>query len=174
MDDTGDFVRSLGLPFLAHRLRRASELILEGSSEALRRYDYAGPARSASTLLLLDELGSASITEIASRLRLSHPLIIKLCRALAEARLVREEGDTKDRRRRLIALTEEGRAQVRRINSFSRALSETFSEMFAEAGADLFEAVEKFEAAAARTPVASRIDAALKKQDTVSSRGGKA
>ena len=105
-----DFVRSLGLPFMAHRLRRLSELILEGSSAALRGAGFEGPARAGSTLLLLRGNGPTGITEIAYRLRLSHPLIIKLTGALAQAGLVRDESDPADSRRRLIALTESGAA----------------------------------------------------------------
>jgi DNA-binding MarR family transcriptional regulator len=156
-----DFVRALGLPFLAHRLKRASELILEGSTAALRRHGFDSPARSGSTLLLLDALGAMGVTEIAYRLGLSHPLIIKLAAAMAAAGLVRDESDPKDHRRRLIALTDKGRAEAGRMAQFSAALAGVFSDMFAEAGADLFAALERFEAAAAARPLATRIEAAL-------------
>jgi DNA-binding MarR family transcriptional regulator len=159
-----DFVRSLGLPFLAHRLRRASELIVEGSSEALCRFGFDGPARSVSTLLLLKTNGATSITEIAHRLRLSHPLIIKLAEALAGAGLVRAERDPQDQRRRLITLTARGEAEVERIEAFLYAIAGVFTEIFAEGGADLFAALERFEAAMERTPIARRIDRVLEEQ----------
>lgn len=156
-----DFVRSLGLAFLAHRLKRASETILEGSTEALRRQGFSSPARSGSTLLLLREHGPTGITEIAWRLRLSHPLIIKLAAAMAAAGLVRDEKDPVDHRRRLIALTDKGRAEAERIDAFSRALERTFETMFEDAGADLFDALERFEAAAQAWPLADRLEEAL-------------
>jgi DNA-binding MarR family transcriptional regulator len=156
-----DFVRSLGLPFLAHRLRRLSELILQGSSEGLRRIGFAGPARAGSTLLLLRDNGPTGITEIAYRLRLSHPLIIKLAAALAEARLVEDQGDPADNRRRLLALTAEGEAEAARVERFSAALGRVFGAMFGETGADLFAAVERFEAAAEARPIAARLEAEL-------------
>jgi DNA-binding MarR family transcriptional regulator len=156
-----DFVRSLGLSFLAHRLKRASETILEGSAAALRRHGFASPARAGSTLLLLREQGPTAVTEIACRLRLSHPLIIKLTAAMAAAQLVRDEADPKDNRRRLIALTETGAAEAARFHAFARALGRTFEAMFAEAGADLFAALGRFEAAAEGRPIAARLEAAL-------------
>src|SRR6185436_19584024 len=125
-----DFVRALGLPFMAHRLRRLSELILEGSSQALRRAGLEGPARAGSTLLLLRANGPTGITEIAYRLRLSHPLIIKLTAAMAKAGLVRDQVDPKDHRRRLVALTAKGEAEAERVEAFSHALVRTFSDMF--------------------------------------------
>jgi DNA-binding MarR family transcriptional regulator len=156
-----DFVRSLGLAFLAHRLRRASELILEGSAEALRDFGIAAPPRAGSTLLLLRAHGPMGITEIAFRLRLSHPLIIGLTDALAGEGLVAAETDPKDRRRRLIALTPKGEAEAARFDTFLRALVQAFEGMFEESGADLFAALEKFEAVAEARPVAGRIAAAL-------------
>ena len=156
-----DFVRSLGLPFMAHRLRRLSELILEGSSGALRGAGFEGPARAGSTLLLLRANGPTGITEIAYRLRLSHPLIIKLAAALAAAGLVRDESDPADSRRRLIALTRKGETEAARIAAFSAALGRTFEAMFAESGADLYAALERFEAAAEARPIATRLEAEL-------------
>src|SRR6185295_17675902 len=125
----------------------------EGSSEALRRAGFEGPARAGSTLLLLQSNGPTGITEIAYRLRLSHPLIIKLAAALAAAGLVRDESDPADSRRRLIALTEKGAVEAARIARFSATLARTFETMFAEAGADLYAALERFEAAAEARPI---------------------
>lgn len=159
-----DFVRALGLPFMAHRLRRLSELILEGSSAVLRGAGLEGPARAGSTLLLLRENGPTSITEIAYRLRLSHPLIIKLAAALAAAGLVEDESDPADSRRRLIALTGKGTAEAARIAQFSAALGRVFAAMFEEAGADLYVALERFEAAAEARPIGARLEAELHKQ----------
>jgi len=156
-----DFVRSLGLPFLAHRLRRASELILEGTSVMLRRAGLESPARAGSTLLLLRDNGPTGITEIAYRLRLSHPLIIKLVASLAAAGLVRDESDRKDNRRRLIALTAKGEAEAERIVAFLAAVGRTFEAMFEEAGSDLLAALERFEAAAEERPIAERLEAEL-------------
>jgi DNA-binding MarR family transcriptional regulator len=156
-----DFVRSLGLPFLAHRLRRASELILEGSAEALRGFGSAAPTRAGSTLLLLRAHGPMGITEIAFRLRLSHPLISRLTDALAGEGLVSAETDPKDQRRRLIALTPKGEAEASRLEAFSQALARAFEAMFAESGVNLFAAIERFEAVAEARPVADRLAAEL-------------
>ena len=163
-----DFVRALGLPFMAHRLRRLSELILEASSAVLCGAGLEGPARAGSTLLLLRENGPTSITEIAYRLRLSHPLIIKLAAALAAAGLVRDESDPADSRRRLIALTKKGEAEAVRIEHVSAALGRTFTAMFAEAGADLYAALERFELAAEARPIAARLEAELAKEREIS------
>ena len=152
-----DYIRSLGLPFLAHRLRRASELILEGTSAVRPKLGIKGPARSASTLLLLREHGPMGVTEIAYRLRLSHPLLIKLTGALAEEGLVTHRSDPKDNRRRLISLTQAGVEQAERISEFTVSIGRMLESLFGEMGVDLLDAVERLEAAAERRPIDARM-----------------
>jgi DNA-binding MarR family transcriptional regulator len=163
-----DFVQTLGLPFLAHRLKRVSEAILEGSSEALRAEGFAAPARAGSTLLLLRANGPTGITEIAYRLRLSHPLIIKLTAALAGTGLVEDRADPRDQRRRLIALTAKGEAEAERFDAFLKRIAQTFEAMFRETGADLFESLERFEAAVEARPIAERLEAELQREGEMS------
>ena len=156
-----DFIRSLGLGFLAHRLKRTSELILEESAAALRPSGLEVPSRGASTITLLRNEGPRSITEIAFRLQLSHPLVIQLTNRLERARLVRSRPDKTDARRRLISLTKQGEEVADRIFQFSDALADTFAEMFEEAGKDLLAALEGFEAASSRRSIAQRVTAHL-------------
>src|SRR5947208_2023771 len=103
--DHENFVHGLGLAFLAHRLKRTSELILEQSSAARRKIGFDVPTRSGSTLLLLSREGPTSITEIAFKLRFSHPFVITLCERLIAAGLAESTRDSRDARRRIIKLT---------------------------------------------------------------------
>lgn len=169
--DEGDFITSLGPAFLAHRLRRASELILEGTSEILRKRGFDGPARSLSMMLLLRERGPVGVTELAFRLRLSHPMIIKLARALTAAGLARDVADPADQRRRMIALTERGLAQAAIAEATIAGVERTFATMSAEAGSDLFAALQAFEARAAARPIAERIEGALGMRDSAQGEG---
>ena len=153
-----DFVRSLGLAFLAHRLRRASETILEGTSGFLAASGSAAPARSISTLLLLRRIGPAGVTAIAQRLRLSHPLIIKLTSALIAAGYAEQRADPTDNRRRLIALTPAGEAEVERLEHLLGAVERMLRALFEETGVDLFDAIERFETATDAVPVGARLE----------------
>jgi DNA-binding MarR family transcriptional regulator len=152
-----DYVHSLGLPFLAHRLRRVAESIVEQTSFALADVGFPAPARSISTLTLLRDRGPLGVTEIASCLRVSHPLIIKLVAALMNAGLVSQVDDPADRRRRLIELTPAGISQAERAEAFSQVLARTFADIFRESGSNLFEALEAFEGAVERRPLAARL-----------------
>jgi DNA-binding MarR family transcriptional regulator len=162
-----DFVQDLGLPFLAHRLRRASEAILEGTTSLLRTEGFNGPARSVSILLLLKEHGPLGITEIAYWLRLSHPLIIKMAAALEEGGYVVQHRDPKDNRRRLIALMEKGVEQADRIEEISAIIAQGLRNLFEEMGTDLLDAVARFETAVASCPMGRRFQHAKREKQGV-------
>jgi DNA-binding MarR family transcriptional regulator len=103
---------------------------VEGTAAFLRTEGFAAPARSMSTLLLLKRNGALSITEIAYWLKLSHPLIIKLTKGLADAGYVKQQSDPKDNRRRMISLTAKGAQQADRVEEFTLTLADTFQDLF--------------------------------------------
>ena len=153
-----DFVDTLGTAFTAHRLRRASELILEGTGPFVRAHGITAPPRAVSMLLLLDIDGSCSITEIAHRLRLSHPFIVKLTDTLVAQRLVREERDGKDQRRRLVRLTSKGHEEVARLRTLLESIDRVLTEIFDEIGTDIHEAIGKLERALEERPLLTRLE----------------
>jgi DNA-binding MarR family transcriptional regulator len=156
-DDADDFVAELGLPMTAHRLRRASELLVDAHARWLAEAGPAIPARAMSTLLLLDETGAQGVTAIARRLRLTHPLMIELTRALETAGLVSARGDPEDGRRRLLELTPSGRRAAAELRQRMRSLEGFYRALFDEIGVDLLDAVERLERAARKRPLIDRL-----------------
>jgi DNA-binding MarR family transcriptional regulator len=156
MTEDKDFIESLGLPFLAHRLRRASEMLLEGTAVFLRDSGIAAPPRSISTLLLLKREGPQGITQIAQRLRLTHPLIIKLVATLEEVGYVSSLPCPTDRRRRVVELTQTGLQQTDRIEEGIGDIASCLSGLFDETGVDLLDAVQRLEEAIRRKPMGER------------------
>jgi DNA-binding MarR family transcriptional regulator len=140
-----DFIESLGLPLFAHRLRRLSESLVEGGRQWLPYAGVTAPPKAGSTLLLLAAAGPLSVTEIATRLRLTHPLIIKLTRELSELGLVRIEQDARDGRRRPVSLTAEGLWQAALLKDVNRRLAVVYQQIFEQAGVDGFAAVVAIE-----------------------------
>lgn len=153
----GDFIASLGLPFLSHRFKRASALINEGTTRLLREQGCTAPATSASTLLLLDQHGPLGIMEIAARLKLDHALITRMSSSLAESRYVDVETDSEDKRRRIVSLTSQGKEQAEKIRRINRIIAEAFQEIFEETGIDLLAAIERFEDALGEKSMVDRL-----------------
>jgi DNA-binding MarR family transcriptional regulator len=152
-----DFVESIGLPLFAHRLRRLSEVLVAAAPDWLPQAGVTAPAKAASTLTLLAAEGALSVTEIAQRLRLSHPLIIKLVRELEALGLASTAQDPTDGRRRPVSLTAAGRRQARRLAELNALIAEAYRGLFAEAGVDGLSAVERLEQALATRGMASRM-----------------
>lgn len=161
-----DFISTKGAPFLAHRLKRASELILEGTTQLIRERGGAGPARSASTILLLSEEGPLSIMEIAYRLRLTHPFIIRLISALIDVGYVQIDPDPADKRRKIVSLTPAGREQAALFRRLNMLLETTFQELFGETGTDLIEALNRLEAAIEKRSIAERVKVHAARQES--------
>ena len=147
MGEDTDFITKLGRPFLAHRFRRLSETFLDGYGRWLPGVGITAPPRALSTLLLLDDDGPLGVTAIAARLRLSHPLLIKLTGSLEAQGLTRTARDPEDGRRRLIALTEAGRDQATRIRRAVEILDRAYGELMDEIGIDLMEGCARAERA---------------------------
>lgn len=141
----GDFVSSQGLAFLAHRLRRLSEQLVEASGDWLREQGLRTPPRAVSTVQLLYRDGSLAITEIASELRFSHPLILKLADQLVSLGLAETAQDTCDRRRRMVTLTASGRAEAGQLLQTNRAIAASYAEVLNVAGFDALGLVEALE-----------------------------
>ena len=136
---TDDFIRAQGLPFLAHLLRRLSDRMVAEAGAFEAGLEIVAPPRTASTMLLLLTEGPQTVTGISARLRQSHPLVISWIKQLRALGLVTKSTDPKDGRRSLVALTEAGVAEAKRMAALSPVIGEAYAAVSAEAEADLFE-----------------------------------
>jgi DNA-binding MarR family transcriptional regulator len=152
-----DFIESLGPAYFAHRLRRLSEMLVEATTTELQAEGVTAPPKAGSTLTLLAAVPGLSVTEIAARLRLSHPLIVRLARELEALGLVRPQQDPDDGRRRGLFLTDEGFAQARRLRRLGERIAGAYARLFEDAGVDAFAAVVAIERSLARRGFAERL-----------------
>lgn len=138
-NDRLDFIRAQGLPFLAHVLRRISDQMVTAAGDWEEELGIRAPPRTASTIKLLDTQGEQSVTQIADKLRQSHPLVITWIRQLEKLKLVRSFADPQDGRRTLIALTAAGRTEARRMAEASEVIGRAYAKLLREADAEVFE-----------------------------------
>ena len=152
-----DYITALGRPFVAHRLRRLSELLVDGYAAWLPRFGVTAPARSLSTLILLSRDGPQGVTELADKLQFSHPLLIKMAARLEELGLVDISRDPQDGRRRPIRLTPTGEAEAQRILDAVHVLDRAYEELFQEVNADMLAIVSAMETACNREDFSARL-----------------
>lgn len=107
-----DVVRALGYLCLGTRFRRIGERLQADTQKIIDAYD--GPVQPALHPLLaaLDRLGPLGIGEIAEALGITQPGATRSVSELAKMGLVAAQAPPDDQRRRVITLTEAGRAAV--------------------------------------------------------------
>lgn len=154
---TQDFIESQGNALVAHRLRRSSELIVQQVGDVLATLAIDVPPRGASMMLLIDEEAPVGVVEISRRLRLSHPLIVRMAQRFTAAGLATIEADPGDARRRSIVPTAKGRRQAAMIRAFNAQLDSVIADLFAEIDAPLIAILDRLDAALADRPIAERV-----------------
>lgn len=147
MDGDQDFIESRGVGFLAHLLKRLHDEFVRGFQAWNEEVGLLAPPRTHSTLLALHEFGELSVTELASVLRQSHPLVITWIRQLKQLGLVRSAADRKDARRAVLSLTETGEKEIQRMQAVERVVEDTYRQLMAEADADVLDALWRMERA---------------------------
>ena len=152
-----DFISSHGRSFLAHRLRRSSELIVDQIGGELKRMGLAVPPRGASMLLLVDDEAPIGVVDISRRLRLSHPLIVRMARRFEALGLVMIDRDPQDARRKRLAPTPKGRAEAKALRDLNGRLAAMFDRLFDEIDCDVVAMLDRLDSALGRSPVAERL-----------------
>lgn len=154
-----DFIETQGNVFVAHRLRRVSDRIVDQVGEMLAAEGIDVPPRGASMLLMIDERDAIGVVEIAQRLRLSHPLIVRMAQRFEQLGLVEIEIDPDDARRRRLVPTEKGRREAEAIRTFNARLAVMFDTLFAEIDSPLVAVLDRLDAALKAAPITARMAA---------------
>ena len=152
-----DFVQQQGPAFLAHVLRRLSDELVRGGASWYPEAGVTAPPRTASTLIALDDYGPLGVTEIASLLRQSHPLVIGWIKQLTTLGLVATRSDPRDGRRSIVKLTKAGRGEVGRLRQALVIMGGASQRLMDEVFPDLFEALWRMDEALRRKSFVDRL-----------------
>ena len=152
-----DFIESLGSLTLAHRLKRMVQRLLDESAEIHERLGLPIKPRWGSTLLLLEAEGPLTVTEVAERLRLSHPAVVQSLDDMGDMGLVRRAKDEADGRRTVLSLTAKGRRWMKKLHGVWDHLEAVQEEVFSAAGGDLLGILARADAALDEESLAERV-----------------
>lgn len=152
-----DFVEQLGALTLDHRLRRLTETFLGVAQAVYQAQGLDFRPRWTSTFLLLDREGPLPLTEIAQRIRLTHPGVIGITDEMHRAGLVTYARDRGDGRRRLIGLTPAARRLKPALQRVWKQLAAAQANRFSAAGCDIMEVLSQVEDGLAARTLASEV-----------------
>lgn len=154
-DDLRAYTTQAGGAALGARLRRLSERIDREVGALYAARGEKMEQRWFGTLDLLDRFGPLAVVQLSQALGVTHVAVSQVRESLERAGLIRLERDPADARRRLLSLSEEGRALVARLRPLWQALSESARALDAEAGG-VVALLDRLEQALDRSSVAER------------------
>ena len=155
-------LKDYGGLLLGSRLKRISEALYAGVDTVYRAQGVELPSRCVPILLLLRDNGPMGITELASELGQSHPAVSQLSRTLLDHEVVSEKSDPADERRRLLALSPKGVAQLTRLGAIWQAVVAAVDDLSAGTQVDFLAALTAFDQGLEARGFADRISERLR------------
>lgn len=114
------------------------------------------PGYTTSIVQTLYHAGPQSISDLASRLQLSHQLASQRVQWLVREGFATAASSTEDRRIRIVKLTRAGRAEGDKLQRFLPKLEAAYDDVFEQLGVDLHDAVVRASAALAERRLTTR------------------
>jgi ribosomal protein S18 acetylase RimI-like enzyme/DNA-binding HxlR family transcriptional regulator len=153
-----DFLQELGYLAIASRMKRLTDGLLRGGSEAYGSLSLDFEPRWFTLYYLLHIQDSPmSIQEIADALKVSHPAVIQTAQMLVRRGLIRSFQDSEDRRKRRLALTSRGKELAVSLAPVWGCFQAAAAELFGDAGIDMLDAIQRIEAELDKEQMGSRI-----------------
>lgn len=153
-----DFVKELGYLAIASRMKRLTEHFMRGASQAYKSLGIDFEPRWFTVFYLIysqDE--PLSISEIADSLKISHPAVIQTTQMLIKKGLIKSFQDSQDRRVRRLAMTGKGKELVNFLIPIWNDFEAATAEIFAKAGVDMLDSIQRIETSLDEGDVGSRI-----------------
>lgn len=130
---------------IGSRLRHLTAKVTEDASRIYELYHVEFSPKWFPAFFVLSEGGEKAITEIAAEIGHSQPSVTKIIKEMAKAGLVKDNIQTKDKRRNVAGLTEEGKALAEKMRGQNADVAAAVESMMAEATHNLWEAIAEWE-----------------------------
>lgn len=135
----------LGSAVLGSRLRLLSERLLTDASEVFALFGVDLKTKWFPVFHFIVTHPSASVTDVAEGIGLSHPGVIKTLKELKAAGLIQEKKDPNDGRRRLLIISPKGEEVAEKIQRPMRAARAVMDEIILATDHDLIKALDNLE-----------------------------
>lgn len=158
-----DLLRDFGAMTFASRLKRLGDRL---KAEATKLYNAHGIEFNDSWFLvafLLSNNEGLSVSDMAEMLGISRAAISQMYRAMERNGLLVVHRDDRDRRRRLLYLTERGRSAVMALEPIWNAVGDCTDELIETTGQDVLRAITDLENELEKQNLFDRVNDHLKK-----------
>jgi DNA-binding MarR family transcriptional regulator/N-acetylglutamate synthase-like GNAT family acetyltransferase len=159
-----DLLRKLGALAIASRLRRLTEWLYKDGFRIYQELSLDFEPRWFPLFYLLKESGKISVTHAAQSLGLTHPAINQIAGEMSKRGLLQSTSDKKDKRKRLLHLTQKGKKALSSLESVWRDFESAANQLLNEAGGDFLAIVERLEEALKEKGMYERITQRVKER----------
>lgn len=143
--------------FVSNKLLRLVDLIADQGDDLLREAGITIPSRAVGCTLFIGDKGQVSLTDVAKALDEPHQLSAQRVESLIQLGLLERRDDPKDRRRKVLRLTKNGKVQYQRLRVRLAEIEQAFTDLYAEIDHDLSAILDRAIDALYRTPLLERI-----------------
>lgn len=152
-----DFIDDLGLLALGSRLRRLSDRIMSSGVVVYRSAKVGFEPRWFPVYRLLADHDRLTVGQCARELGLTHAAVSQTAKRLTERGLVEASVDAQDERRRLLSLSEQGRALLPELRELWADIESSLQDAVDYGGVDVLAAVQGLESALAVQSLSERV-----------------
>lgn len=157
-------IRDLGLLSLATRIKTLGESMLTDGQFIYSGLGVNFQPRWFGVFYILQEHGELPVTEVSSRVGLSHPAIIKIVESMEEAGLIDSSRNNRDARKRMIALSSKAKNLLPKLQPIWQALEAEQIEFYKKLGINILDVLSKIENELETKPVSQRVHERVRSQ----------
>ena len=147
----------LGELTLGSRLKKISDSLFDDVDATYQKQGIRLSSRCFPILFLLDANGDSGITQLAEQLGQAHSSVSQMSKKLITEGYIENRADPKDERRRLLGLTQSGKALFKRMAPIWDDIRQSVQDMISDSGFDLMNALIEFETQQKQRSLAQRI-----------------
>ena len=151
-------INEIGIISAGSRMKRLYDELFRDARELYKSFDINFDPKWFTMLYTLYQQKENSITGLAKILRMSHPAIIKSIEGLEKAGWVKTEKSEKDKRSRVVKLTQQAIDERPRIEEIWQYMRSAFEEINKEGQLDFWEGLNEFERSLLKKPFKERVN----------------
>lgn len=152
-----ELVDSLGSSFLGLQLHQLLSIINNQGDVLLQQQNIDIPSRTASTIMLIKNNDSMSVTELGAALDMSHQLVGHRIKLLKSKNIIIETKGQQDKRKSVFKLTSYGKEIALKLEQITKQVEKAYDNLFDEIGANVFEIVKNTKGALSNKTILQRL-----------------
>lgn len=140
-----DIIEELGTLAIASRMKRLAELIFKQAVNVYKSHNIDFEPKWFPLFYLLSQKENIGIMEAAEYLHISHPAVIQFAKELEKKGWVSAEKSPDDARRRILCLTEKGKAFLPQLQEVWHNIKTVNEQLIAQEPHNLMVSIAAFE-----------------------------